>query len=172
MRSVASRAPLGRRPFPLLWAGQSVSAAGDAIVAVAQVLAVLRVGGGAADIGFVIEIQLLARFVFGTQAGARDSDALARRTHSADRRIDYYFKCRLPLYYGVAFYHAVEYALACGLRKIYYGIESADAKAPRGCRIVNEYGMVYGLDAEARAALSQVLSGEITTAPAVIGQRA
>jgi len=77
---------------------------------------------------------------------------------------DYDFKGRLPLYYGVAFYHAVEYALACGLRRIYYGIESAAAKASRGCRIVDQYGMVYGLDAEARTALSQVLHGKIAAA--------
>src|SRR4029077_4179044 len=68
---------------------------------------------------------------------------------------DYDFKSKLPLYFGVGYYHAVEYALACGLRKIYYGIEAAEAKASRGCRIINEYGMVYGLDAEARTALSQ-----------------
>jgi len=47
-----------------LWIGQTVSAAGDAIAQVAQVFAVLRVGGGAADIGFVIAIQLLTRLVF------------------------------------------------------------------------------------------------------------
>jgi len=64
VRSVASLAPLGRRPFRLLWIGQSVSAAGDAIVGVAQVFAVLRVGGDATDIGLVIGIQLLTRFVF------------------------------------------------------------------------------------------------------------
>jgi len=47
-----------------LWIGQTVSAAGDAIAQAAQVFAVLRVGGDAADIGFVIAIQLLTRLVF------------------------------------------------------------------------------------------------------------
>jgi len=87
-------------------------------------------------------------------------DALILRTAG----FDYDFKGRLPLYYGVAFYHAVEYALTCGLRRIYYGIESTAAKESRGCRIVNEYGMVYGLDADARTALSQVLRDEVTAA--------
>jgi MFS family permease len=64
VRSVASLAPLGRRPFRLLWIGQSVSAAGDAVAQIAQVFAVLRVGGDATDIGLVIGTQLLTRLVF------------------------------------------------------------------------------------------------------------
>jgi uncharacterized protein len=70
---------------------------------------------------------------------------------------DYDFKGALPLYYGVAFYHPIQYAISCGLRTIYYGIEAVGAKASRGCRIVDQFGMVQGLDGEAQAALKQVL---------------
>jgi uncharacterized protein len=73
---------------------------------------------------------------------------------------DYEFKGRLPLYYGVVFYNVVDYALASGVRQVLYSIESTEAKKSRGCRIIDEYGMVIGLDDEASAALRQVLSSE------------
>jgi predicted N-acyltransferase len=73
---------------------------------------------------------------------------------------DYDYKGRLPLYYGVVFYNVVEYALASAVRQVLYSIESAEAKKSRGCRIIDEYGMVSGLDEQASAALRQVLSSE------------
>lgn len=88
----------------------------------------------------------------------RWQDALILRTAG----FDYDFRGRMPLYYGVAFYHAIEYALACGLSRIYYGIESAEAKESRGCRIIDQYGMVVGLDDEASGALGQVLRAGVT----------
>lgn len=71
---------------------------------------------------------------------------------------DYEYKGRLPLYYGVVFYNVVNYALASGVRHVLYSIESAEAKKSRGCFITDEYGMVSGLDDEASAVLSRVLS--------------
>lgn len=70
---------------------------------------------------------------------------------------DYDYKGRLPLYYGVVFYNVVRYALASGVRQVLYSIESAEAKESRGCRIIDEYGMVSGLDEQASAVLRQVL---------------
>jgi predicted N-acyltransferase len=77
---------------------------------------------------------------------------------------DYDYKGRLPLYYGVVFYNVVEYALASAVRQVLYSIESAEAKKSRGCRIIDEYGMVSGLDKQASAALRQVLSSECGSA--------
>lgn len=70
---------------------------------------------------------------------------------------DYEFKGKLPLYYGLVFYHVVDYALARGMRRVFYSIEATQAKRSRGCRIVDEYAMVRGLDDEASDALCQVL---------------
>ncbi|HEY3734631.1 MAG TPA: GNAT family N-acetyltransferase [Streptosporangiaceae bacterium] len=77
---------------------------------------------------------------------------------------DYDFKGKLPLYYGLIFYHVVEYALATGVRQVSYSIEAAAAKKSRGCRLIDEYGMARGLDDEAAGALRQVLvSGQPVT---------
>jgi hypothetical protein len=70
---------------------------------------------------------------------------------------DYDFKGKLPLYYGLIFYHAVDYALTEGVRRVHYSIEATQAKRSRGCRMIDEYGMVRGLDDEAAGALRQVL---------------
>jgi len=69
---------------------------------------------------------------------------------------DYEFKGKLPLYYGLAFYHVVEYALATGVREVSYSIESTAAKRSRGCRLVDEYGLARGLDDEAAGALRRL----------------
>jgi len=70
---------------------------------------------------------------------------------------DYDYQGRLPLYYGVVFYQAVDYALAAGVRQIYYSIEASEAKRSRGCRMIDEYSMVLALDPEASGSLRQVL---------------
>ncbi len=71
---------------------------------------------------------------------------------------DYEFKGKLPLYYGLIFYHVVRYALSHGIRQVYYSIESAQAKASRGCRIVPQLAMIKGLDGPAEAELSRFIS--------------
>lgn len=58
-----SLAPLARRAFRLLWVGQSVSSAGDALTQIASVFAILRIGGTASDIGYVAAIQTVTRVV-------------------------------------------------------------------------------------------------------------
>jgi MFS family permease len=62
-RVADSLAPFARRAFLLLWAGQSVSSAGDALTQIAAVFAILRIGGTAADIGYVAAIQTITRVV-------------------------------------------------------------------------------------------------------------
>lgn len=71
-------APLAGRAYRRLWIGQSVSSAGDALVMVALVFAVLHVGGSAADIGYVIAIQSVTRVVF-ILAGGVWADRLPRQ---------------------------------------------------------------------------------------------
>jgi MFS family permease len=69
--------PFGVRAFRLLWIGQTTSAAGTAITQIALIFAILDLGGGAADIGFVIAIETLATIVF-TLVGGVWSDRLRR----------------------------------------------------------------------------------------------
>ncbi|HXM55180.1 MAG TPA: MFS transporter [Candidatus Dormibacteraeota bacterium] len=59
----ASLAPLAERSFRLLWTGQVVSSLGDALLPVALAFAVLRVGGGATDLGLILAASVLARIV-------------------------------------------------------------------------------------------------------------
>jgi uncharacterized protein len=89
----------------------------------------------------------------GFAVAMRHGDSLVLRSSG----FDYEFQGRLPLYFGVAYYHVVEYALASGVRQVFYSIESTQAKKSRGCRIISEYGMVRALDDQAAAALGQVL---------------
>ena len=84
----------------------------------------------------------------------RWDDALILRSAG----FDYEFKGKLPLYYGLVFYHVVDYALAFSVRQVFYSIESTEAKKSRGCRIVDEYGMALGLDDQAAVALRSVLA--------------
>src|SRR5713101_2441131 len=64
VRWLRSVAPLALRAYRLLWIGQTVSAAGDALVQVALVFAILHVGGTASDIGYVAAIQTVTRVAF------------------------------------------------------------------------------------------------------------
>lgn len=66
------------RAFRLLWLGQTVSFAGDALVAVALVFAILRSGGTASDIGYVIAGQALIRVAL-VLAGGVWADRLPRQ---------------------------------------------------------------------------------------------
>ena len=76
-RLAASLAPLARRAYRLLWIGQTVSSAGDALVQIALVFAILHVGGTASDIGYVAAIQTVTRVVF-ILAGGVWADRLRR----------------------------------------------------------------------------------------------
>lgn len=73
-----SLAPLGRRAFRLLWIGQTVSSAGNALILVGMSFAILDVGGNAGDIGIVAAIQIVSRIVF-VLAGGVWADRLRRQ---------------------------------------------------------------------------------------------
>src|ERR1700690_1046425 len=75
---MVSLAPLARRAYRLLWIGQSVSAAGNAPTLIGLVFAVLRIGGTAADIGYIAAIQTVTRGVF-VLAGGVWADRLRRQ---------------------------------------------------------------------------------------------
>jgi MFS family permease len=74
---VKGLAPFGVRAFRLLWLGQTVSAAGTAITRIALVFAILDLGGGAVDIGYITAIETVATMVF-TLAGGVWADRLRR----------------------------------------------------------------------------------------------
>lgn len=78
MRFVRSLAPLARRAYRLLWIGQAVSSAGDALVQVALVFAILHVGGTASDIGYIAAVQTATRVGF-ILAGGVWADRLPRQ---------------------------------------------------------------------------------------------
>ncbi|NEA67020.1 MFS transporter [Streptomyces sp. SID12488] len=70
--------PLSGRSFRLLWTGQSISSVGNTVAAVAFVFAVLEVGGSAADIGYIMAAQTVAKVVF-ILAGGVWADRLPRQ---------------------------------------------------------------------------------------------
>ncbi|HEY3734980.1 MAG TPA: MFS transporter [Streptosporangiaceae bacterium] len=76
-RLAGSLAPLAGRAYRLLWIGQSVSSAGDALVQIALVFAILHIGGSASDIGYVAAIQTVTRVAF-ILAGGVWADRLPR----------------------------------------------------------------------------------------------
>lgn len=71
-------APLVGRAYRLLWIGQTVSSAGDALVQVALVFAILHIGGTASDIGYIVAVQMVTRVVF-ILAGGVWADRLRRQ---------------------------------------------------------------------------------------------
>jgi MFS family permease len=70
--------PLTERPFRLLWIGRTGSSLGDSLVVVAIPFAVLRIGGGATDLGVVLAAYTLGRAAF-VMAGGVWADRLPRR---------------------------------------------------------------------------------------------
>lgn len=68
-RLVAAFPLMANRAYRLLWVGQTVSSAGDALTLVAVVFAILRIGGTAADIGYVTAAATFTRVVFVLAAG-------------------------------------------------------------------------------------------------------
>lgn len=70
---------------------------------------------------------------------------------------DYASQGRLPLYFGLAFYASVEYAIKVGARYIEYGIGSEGAKASRGCDLRQQYGYVKVFNSRDHAAVRRLL---------------
>ena len=77
MRVTTALGALEERPFRLLWLGQTLSAAGDALVPIALAFAVLELGN-AHDLGFVMACYVLPRALL-TLAGGVWADRLPRR---------------------------------------------------------------------------------------------
>lgn len=71
------RGPLADRRFRLLWAGQSVSSLGDAVVPVALALAVVDASRSAADLGLILASAMVPRLLL-TLAGGVWADRLPR----------------------------------------------------------------------------------------------
>lgn len=69
---------------------------------------------------------------------------------------DYALVERLPVYFGVAFYSLVEYAIANGIGRIDYAIESERTKELRGCDPVRQYAYVKALDPACRPVVDLV----------------
>lgn len=78
MRLKDSLGPLGTRAFRLLWIGQAVSSAGNAMAMIGIVFAILRAHGTATDIGYVLAIQA-ATSVAALLAGGVWADRLPRQ---------------------------------------------------------------------------------------------
>jgi uncharacterized protein len=69
--------------------------------------------------------------------------------------IDYELKGKLPVYFGILYYHTIRYALDRGIHRIEYNIGSADVKRSRGCALTPQWTMVRAADQEVRDALCQ-----------------
>ncbi len=78
VRLPASLAPLAGRTYRLVWIGQTISSAGDALVQVALVFAILHIGGTAADICYIVAVQMVTRVLF-ILAGGVWADRLRRQ---------------------------------------------------------------------------------------------
>lgn len=78
MRLPAALAPLRGRVYRLLWLSQTVSFAGDAVVQVALVFAILRSHGTASDIGYILAVQIAIRLAL-VLAGGVWADRLPRQ---------------------------------------------------------------------------------------------
>jgi len=70
---------------------------------------------------------------------------------------DYEFQGHLPLYFGLVFYAAIEYANQVGATSIEYGISSEKAKASRGCEQRQQYGYVKVFDKDDHNRVSELL---------------
>lgn len=70
---------------------------------------------------------------------------------------DYELQDDLPLYFGLVFYAVVEYALAEGVSRIDYAVESAEAKRSRGCRLEPQLAYLKGVEAEADARVASLV---------------
>lgn len=70
--------PLASRPYRLMWLGSTTSSAGDAVVQIALVFAILHIGGTASDIGVIAAVSTVARIAF-VLAGGVWADRLRRQ---------------------------------------------------------------------------------------------
>jgi len=76
-----------------------------------------------------------------------------RTLYSRDIGFDYTWEPRLPLYYEVLFYAAVELAARLGAQLINYSYAAEETKVSHGCRLLPRIGYVKAFDPAAMAAL-------------------
>jgi uncharacterized protein len=73
--------------------------------------------------------------------------------YSRDVGFDYTWPQKLPLYFEVVFYAAIELAITSGARQIYYSYSSEETKVSRGCELHPRLTFVKALDRQASAGL-------------------
>lgn len=76
--------------------------------------------------------------------------------YSRDTGYDYTWPERLPLYFEVLFYSAIELAMKSGVREIHYSYGSEDTKVSRGCDLRPRLGYLKALDNDAAAELARL----------------
>lgn len=76
--------------------------------------------------------------------------------YSRDTGYDYLWPTRLPLYFEVLFYSAIELAMKSGIQEIHYSYGSEDTKVSRGCDLLPRLGYLKALDGEAAAELARL----------------
>jgi predicted N-acyltransferase len=75
------------------------------------------------------------------------------RLHLANVGLDETWRTSLPLYFGLAFYEPIAFAVDLGVRLVDYGMGSQWAKVSRGCRPVQQFGYLRALDPARQAAV-------------------
>ena len=71
---------------------------------------------------------------------------------------DYEAIGKLPVYFGMLFYHLVSRAQATGIQQIHYSTGSEDAKRRRGCRLVRQFAYLRALDPKFHEELAVTLA--------------
>ncbi|HZD02528.1 MAG TPA: GNAT family N-acetyltransferase [Actinomycetes bacterium] len=69
-----------------------------------------------------------------------------KRMYARHTGFHYERQGKLPLYFALLFYEAIEHALRSGVTRIEYGTGSLDAKLSRGCTPLRQYGYFKGLE--------------------------
>ncbi len=76
--------------------------------------------------------------------------------YSRDAGFDYAWQGRLPVYFEVVFYRAIELAEQLGCRQIYYSYAADETKAAHGCDLLPRDTYVKATDARASAELRRI----------------
>lgn len=87
--------------------------------------------------------------------------------YSRDAGFDYDWQQKLPLYFEVVFYAAVDLAIKSGVRQIYYSYAAEETKVSRGCDLHPRRTYVKALDERAAAGLRAV-EAELARAGAAV----
>ena len=78
-----------------------------------------------------------------------------------DLGFDYQVKCTVPVYFGLLFYHLIEYAQANSVTRIFYSTVSGPTKRSRRCTLTGQYAYLKLINRRAQARLlEKVKHGE------------